>query len=359
MPKAKSKTPKTPALYLRASAWKTWQQCALSLILKDESPFKPEQDEFAAEGTKIHAAIEADLKGVEREKLDVETEAIIGFAVRATRAEAGELPIRTEVFNSQKVQGVTIGGTADALIDGETTITVIDFKTGWRKIEAQTEEGGKVVPNTQLKIYAHLNRKQGQTHWRGVIINARLNSISMTGPHPFEKTYLKDLATDAKTRAAKKQTQVGNHCAYCHALARCVPVRDAIKKWIVPGADDGIKNRKDDWSELLNLKKPFETLVKRAASDALKYVELGGEIPGVSVELSGGTRAWPNDLSEKALADRLGVPLEKLTTRELLSPKQALDAGVVTLEQVTAVAIQPMRRGLKIQVAKKEKAEGK
>lgn len=349
MKNTKSKTPKTPALYLRASAWKTWQQCALSLILKDESPFKPEQDEFAAEGTKIHAAIEADLKGDTREKYDVETEAVIGFAVRMARTEAGGLPIRTEVFNSQKVGTVTIGGTADALIDGETAITVIDFKTGWRKIEAEDNE--------QLKIYAHLNRKQGQTHWRGVIINARLNSVTMTGPHPFEKTYLKDLAAEAKARAAKKQTQVGNHCGYCHALARCVPVRDAIKKWIVPGADDGIKNRKADWSELLNLKKPFETLVKRAASDALKYVELGGEIPGVSVELSGGTRAWPNDLSEVALADKLGVKLEKLTTRELLSPKQALDAGVVTLEQVTAVAIQPMRRGLKITVAKK--TEGK
>lgn len=340
---AKTKTEKKQPIYLRASAWKVWQTCALSLILKDETPFKPEQDEFAAEGTKIHAAIEADLKGEARERFDVETEAVVDFAVRVTRTEAQGLPIRNEVFNSAKIKGVSVGGTADALIDSETNLTVIDFKTGWKKVDA--------AENEQLKIYAHLNQKQGQATWTGVIINARLNSISTTGPNPFDKKYLSALADDAAKRAAKKQTQVGNHCAYCPALAVCVPVRDAIKKWTAPGADDGIKNRKADWSEMLNLIKPFETLAKRVKSDALKYVELGGEIPGVSVEYSGGSRAWPRDLGVAALAERLGVDVDKLTDSYVISPAEAEKAGV-DREKIQAVAIQPMRRALAVRAIK-------
>ena len=346
---------KPPALYLRASGWKVWQTCALSLIVKDETPFPPEQDEFAAEGTKIHAAIEAELKGhgheyKAREFYDVETEAVIDFAVRVTKSEAAGLPVRCEVFNDCKIQGVTIGGTADAIIDGETVLTIVDFKTGWVKQEAENNE--------QLKIYAHLNAKRGQTSWRGVIINARLNSISMTGPHPFDKKYLAGLAADAKKRVAVVQTQVGNHCTYCPALARCKPVRAAIEKWLVPGADDGIKNRKDDWSEMLNLAKPADKLFKRIKSDALKYVELGGEIPGVSIEYSGGTRAWPKDLALPALAEKLGVePGALLGEIPVMSPAQAEEKGVPR-EKISAVAIQPMRRGLKISLPKKA-AEGK
>lgn len=339
MSEAKKKTTKPHALYLRASGWKTWQACSLSLILKDETPFPPDSDEFAAEGTKIHAAIESDLKGVTREPLDLETEAVIQFAVRTAKSTAGALPIRTEVFNSAKIKGVTIGGTADAIIDGAKDLVIIDFKTGWMQVDA--------AENEQLKIYAHLNAKQGQKEWRGVIINARLNTISFTGPHPFDKKYLAGMASDAIARVAQVQTKVGNHCAYCPALAVCQPVRTAIKKWLVPGADDGIKNRKGDWLEFLSLIKPFEKLAERLKSDALKYIELGGEIPGVSVQFSGGSRAWPRDLNIVGLSAALGVSAGDLSDFKIVSPAEAEKRGVPR-EKIQAVAIQPMRRGLKI-----------
>lgn len=340
MSEAKKKTTaKTPAIYLRASAWKTWQACALSLIVKDETPFPPDADEFAAEGTAIHAAIESDLKGAAREPFDLEQEAIVSFAVRATLTEAAGAPVRTEVYSAAKVAGVSIGGTADALIDADDVLTVIDFKTGWRQVDA--------AGNEQLKIYAHLNQKQGQKQWRGVIINARLNTISLTGPHPFDKKYLASLATEATARVKAKQVAVGNHCAFCPALARCVPVRDAIKKWVAPGADDGIKNRKDDWAEFLSLIKPFEKLAERLKSDALKYIELGGEIPGVSVQFSGGSRAWPRDMILSVLADKLGIDRERLVEEKVISPAEAEKRGVPR-DKIQAVAIQPMRRGLKV-----------
>jgi hypothetical protein len=132
-------------------------------------------------------------------------------------------------------------------------------------------------------------------------------------------------------------------------------VRDAIKKWIQPGADDGIKSRKDDWSDMLNIMKPAETLFKRVKSDALKYIELGGELPGIGVEYSGGSRAWPNSMHPSDLAARLGIKEKDLFTEKMISPAEAEKNGVPR-DKIQVVAIQPMRRGLKIQVAKKGEA---
>jgi len=347
MSEAKKKTKKAPAPYLRASGWKTWQQCALSLIIKDETPFPPEQDEFASEGTKIHAAIEAELKGGARERLDIEQEAIVDFAVRVTRSEAGENAFKVESYHEQKTGQVKQAARIDVEIDEPDTITILDFKTGWKMVEAQNEVNGKTIPDTQLKMGAHLGHKRHHKFWRGIIINARLNHISMTGPHPIEKNYLKELAADAVKRVAAVQTQVGNHCAFCPALARCKPVRAAIQKWLVPGADDGIKNRKDDWAECLSLAKPAEKLFDRIKSDAMKYVELGGEIPGVSIEMSGGSRAWPRDLMLPELAAKLGVAREKMYEEKIISPAEAEKRGVPR-EKIQAVAIQPMRRALRV-----------
>lgn len=210
-----------------------------------------------------------------------------------------------------------------------------------------------MIPNTQLKMGAHLGHKQHHKFWRGVIINARLNHISMTGPHPIEKNYLKELAADAVKRVAVVQTQVGNHCAFCPALSVCKPVRAAIQKWLVPGADDGLRSRREDWVELLSIIKPAENLFKRVKSDAVKYLELGGDLPGVSFEFSGGSRAWPRDLPLKELAAKLAVPVEALSETSLISPAQAEKNGV-SRELIQAVAIQPLRRGLKIGTVKKE-----
>lgn len=331
---------KTNSLYLRASAWRTWQTCALSLILKDETPFAPESDAFAAEGTALHAAIESELTGKARATLDVEHEAIVRFAVDATKIETSKNKIKCEQFiDYPAAPAVKISGTADVVIDEGDTICIIDHKTGWKAVEAEN--------NAQLKIYAHLFAGREHKKWRGVIINARLNSISYTGPHDIEKNYLRAIATDAKKRASAKQTKTGNHCAYCAALAICKPVREDIKKWLSPGADDGIKDRKADWQELLSLAKPAEKLFERAKADALKYIDLGGEIPGVGVEYSGGSRAWPRDLDTESLAARLGVAVETITETKTISPAQAEKVGV-SRDAIRAIAIQPTRRGLKI-----------
>ena len=85
----------------------------------------------------------------------------------------------------------------------------------------------------------------------------------------------------------------------------------------------------------------------------MKYVELGGEIPGVSIEMSGGSRAWPRDLTLDALAEKLGVKVSDLSDSKTVSPAEAEKRGVPR-EKIQAVAIQPMRRGLKISAVKKE-----
>jgi len=339
-----SKRKKSESLLLRASSWQTWRKCALSLKLKDESPFRErekdtKEDEYAAEGTRIHAAIEADLKGQSRERFDIETEAIINFAVNAAKIEASSDKLESEVFASVLTRGVTIAGTADAVIHREDEIVIIDFKTGYKEISAENNE--------QLKIYAHLLQRQGQKTWRGIIVNARLNSISYTGPHEFEKKYLSSLIADALERLKNKQYAVGNHCTYCPVLAVCQPFRAELAKWLEPGVEDGIKNRKEDWVRLLALMKPAEKLFERVKADALKYIELGGELPGVSVEFSGGNRAWPAGLPAAEIAAQLGVDESELYDKKIISPAE-LERRGVSREKINAVAVQPTRRTLKV-----------
>jgi CRISPR/Cas system-associated exonuclease Cas4 (RecB family) len=337
-----SKRKKSESLLLRASSWRTWQKCALSLKLKDESPFREKdtkEDEYAAEGTRIHAAIEADLKGQSREKFDVETEAIVSFAVNAAKTEASSDKLESEVFASVLKRGVTIAGTADAVIHRDDELVIIDFKTGYKEISAESNE--------QLKIYAHLLQRQGQKTWRGIIVNARLNSLSYTGPHEFEKRYLSGIITDVLQRLKSKQHVVGSHCAYCSALAVCQLFRVELTKWLIPGIEDGIKNRKEDWVRLLALIKPAEKLFERVKADALKYIELGGELPGVSVEFSGGTRAWPTGLPAAEIATQLGVDESALYDKKIISPAE-LERRGVPREKINAVAVQPMRRTLKV-----------
>jgi len=339
-----SKRKKSEAYVLRASAWRTWQKCALSLKLKDESLFRErekdtKEDEYAAEGRKIHAAIESDLKGQSREKLDIETEAIVSFAVNVAKTEAGSDKIESEVFASVLTRGITISGTADAVIHRDDELVIIDFKTMYKEISAENNE--------QLKIYAHLLQRQGQKTWRGIIVNARLNSISYTGPHEFEKRYLSGLIADVLERLKTNQHVVGSHCAYCSVLAVCQLFRVELTKWLVPGVEDGIKNRKDDWVRLLAIMKPAEKLFERVKADALKYIELGGELPGVSVEFSGGTRAWPAGVPAAEIASQMGIDESALYDKKIVSPAE-LERRGVPREKINAVAVQPTRRTLKV-----------
>ena len=345
--KASTKTKSKPAtklskskatLSVSPSAWMVWEKCALSLQ-NVKSSFVLERDEYAKAGTALHKAISDTLilgKAVALENDD--DAALVRFAVDTAHSEVSEHLFIEERITAV-VNGVDFSGTADIISFFNDTVIVIDFKTGWREVEA---EG-----NSQLKIYAHaavgLDKKIKR--WKGIIINARFNSVSYTGGN-IEPDYLSKTAKDILDRTKKKQYKTGNHCAYCQRLSTCSKVRDAIAAWIKPGAIDSITREPERLAEALRLAKPAEKLFETIKKEAQLFIDLGGVIPGITVEYTAGTRTWPRDMTVDEVAGRIGLDTMKMLETSTISPAEATRRGA-DKDAINSIAIRPPRKGFK------------
>ncbi len=331
----KSKT----TLSVSPSAWMVWEKCALSLQAV-KSPIVLERDEYAKEGTRLHKAIEQTLRGEAPVIEDSDDAALVRFAVETTRRELdGNVNFAVESGLSAKIKNVTFTGTVDCIATKGDTVTIIDHKMGWREVDA---EG-----NSQLKLYAHLAARIDNTidHWKGIIINARFNSVTYTGGD-IDDDYLIIVADDLIARTAKKQFQTGNHCAYCQRLSTCSKIRAEIVKWTKPGAIDSITRQPEKLAEALRLAKPAEKLFETIKKEAQLFMDLGGAIPGVAVEYTAGTRAWPRDMEVKEIAGKIGIDENDMYDTKIISPAQAEKAGA-NKEAINALAIRPPRKGFK------------
>ena len=336
-----SKSKGTGALSVSPSAWMVWEKCALSLQAV-KSPLVLERDEYAKEGTRLHAVIAQMLqKGVGAPvPNDSDDAALVRFAVETVRQELnGNVNYAVESGLSVKIKNVSFSGTADVLATKDDTVTIIDHKMGWREVEA---EG-----NSQLKLYAHMEavRHEKINRWKGIVINARFNSVSYTGGE-IDPHYLSTTAKDILARTAKKQFQTGNHCAYCQRLSTCAKIRAEIAKWTRPGAIDSITREPERLSEALRLAKPAEKLFETIKKEAQLFMDLGGVIPGVTVEYTAGTRAWPRDMNRLDIAARIGVKIEDMLEESFKSPAQAEKVGA-DKDAINSIAIRPPRKGFK------------
>lgn len=336
-PKLRSKA---APLFVSPSAWMVWEKCALSLQAV-KSPLVLERDEYAKEGTRLHGVIADVLRGATHpEQADPDDAALIRFAVETVKAELnGHGNYAVENGLSVKVKNVLFSGTADCLAVTGDTATVIDHKMGWREVEA---EG-----NSQLKLYAHMAAAADEKieRWKGIIINARFNSVSYTGGD-IDDDYLLAIADDLIIRTAKKQFQTGNHCAYCQRLSTCTKIRAAVVKWTKPGAIDSITRTPEKLAEALRLAKPAEKLFETIKKEAQLFMDLGGVIPGVTVEHTAGTRAWPRDMEVKEIAGKIGIDENDMYDTKIISPAQAEKAGA-DKDAINALAIRPPRKGFK------------
>jgi hypothetical protein len=335
----KSKSKSAIALSVSPSAWMVWEKCALSLQAV-KSPLVLERDEYAKEGTRLHAIIADTLRGETPHVEDTDDAALVRFAVETVKQElAGNVNFAVESGLSVKVKNVQFSGTADVAATENDLVTVMDHKMGWREVEA---EG-----NSQLKLYAHMEAAQNEKikWWKGIIINARFNSVTYTGGE-IDPYYLSETATDLLSRTAKKQFLTGNHCAYCQRLSTCAKIRAAIAKWTRPGAIDSITRTPEKLAEALRLAKPAEKLFETIKKEAQLFMDLGGVIPGVTVEYTAGTRAWPRDMSRLDIATKIGVRIENMIEGAFKSPAQAEKIGA-DKDAINAIAIRPPRKGFK------------
>ncbi len=339
--KSKSKSPgqKTAALSVLPSAWMVWEKCALSLQAA-KSPLVLERDEYAKEGTRLHGIIADVLKGEAKYADDDDDAALIRFAVETVKQELdGNANYAVESGLSVKIKHVQFSGTADVIATKGDTVIIMDHKMGWREVDA---EG-----NNQLKLYAHMEaaRDEKIKCGKGIIINARFNSVSYTGGE-IDPDYLSTTAKDILARTAKKQFQTGNHCAYCQRLSTCAKIRAEIAKWTRPGAIDSITRTPEKLAEALRLAKPAEKLFETIKKEAQLFMDLGGIIPGVTVEYTAGTRAWPRDMNRLDIAAKIGVKLEDMIEETFKSPAQAEKIGA-DKDAINALAIRPPRKGFK------------
>jgi hypothetical protein len=329
---------KAPALFVSPSAWMVWEKCALSLQAV-KSPLVLERDEYAKKGTELHKAVEQELKG-EKVALESDDTAIVRFVVETVRQELeGHTNFALEYGVSAKRGNVTFFGKPDCKTVIDDKVVVIDYKMGWREVEA---EG-----NSQLKLYAHMEAASNKKikSWKGIIINARFNSVSYTGGE-IDNYYLANTAKDILTRTAKKQFATGNHCAYCQRLSICPKIRAEIVKWTKPGAIDSITRTPEKLAEALRLAKPAEKLFETIKKEAQLFMDLGGAIPGVSLEFTAGTRAWPRDMEVKEIAGKIGIDENDMYDTKVVSPAQAEKAGA-DKDAINAIAIRPPRKGFK------------
>lgn len=340
-PKTAKAVSKAAPLVVSPSAWMVWEKCALSLQAV-KTPLVLERDEYAKEGTRLHDLIAETLRYSAHSPVIADTEdaALVRFAAETVRRELnGNMNYAVENSLSVKVKDVVFSGTADCIVTEGNAVTVIDHKMGWREVEA---EG-----NSQLKLYAHMAAAADEKieRWKGIIINARFNSVSYTGGE-IDNYYLANTAKDILTRTAKKQFQTGNHCAYCQRLSICSKIRAEIVKWTKPGAIDSITRTPEKLAEALRLAKPAEKLFETIKKEAQLFIDLGGAIPGVAIEYTAGTRAWPRDMNRLDIATRIGVKIETMIEETFKSPAQAEKAGA-DKDAVNAIAIRPPRKGFK------------
>jgi len=337
--KSKSKSPSAQAAVLSVSpsAWMVWEKCALSLQAV-KTPLVLERDDYAKEGTRLHNLVALNLHG--KTEIPMNDEALVRFAVETVKQELhGNANFAVESGLTAKIKTVQFSGTADVIATKGDTVTIIDHKMGWREVEA---EG-----NNQLKLYAHMEaaRDEKIKCWKGIIINARFNSVSYTGGE-IDPYYLSTTAKDILARTAKKQFQTGNHCAYCQRLSTCAKIRAEIAKWTRPGAIDSITRTPEKLAEALRLAKPAEKLFETIKKEAQLFMDLGGIIPGVTVEYTAGTRAWPRDMNRLDIAARIGVKIEDMLEESFKSPAQAEKVGA-DKDAINSIAIRPPRKGFK------------
>jgi len=335
----KLKSKGTGTLSVSPSAWMVWEKCALSLQAV-KSPLILERDEYAKEGTRLHGMIAAELTGAYHTPLEGDDAALVRFTVETVRRELYDHEAYAiEHSLVTKVKNVLFSGTVDCMAVAGDAVTVIDHKMGWREVEA---EG-----NSQLKLYAHMEAAQNDTikRWHGVIVNARFNSVSYTGGE-IDPYYMSTTAKDILARTAKKQFQTGNHCAYCQRLSTCAKIRAEIAKWTRPGAIDSITRTPEKLAEALRLAKPAEKLFETIKKEAQLFMDLGGVIPGVTVEYTAGTRAWPRDMNQIDIAAKIGLKLKDMIEETFKSPAQAEKVGA-DKDAINSIAIRPPRKGFK------------
>ena len=242
---------------------------------------------------------------------------------------------------------LAIKGKADAVIYDKKTFTlyVYDWKTGGSQVEDLTEE--------QLVLYAfsaieHFLKKEVQPVSKvGLIyVNPDLNT-SMTknfNPPEIEKKVYEIIE---KIGAKKKEGyNVGEHCLYCPAKSACPELLKNLQNLISPEV-----NAKpiEKFSEMqLDLIRVGAKVIDELKDRMKTYLTFHSDktLHGYILADRRGERSFRQDADIKLVAETLGVKVDDLYEKKLLSVKKIEDKGL-EITKVKDFIFQPTSKVLK------------
>lgn len=314
-----------------ASRAHVWAFCEPSedLAQASKNPFRRQSAE-QAEGVAIHAAIHAHfddavkLSAENQATLDASDDAaeVVDFCVQVVRHlinenKAGFQSLHFETIVDFEDKNLKIAARPDlVIVTPLNNLIVVDYKTGYVPVEAEGNE--------QLKIYAHAfarKHKIQPTHITGVIISPRLSTVEYT-----EIAYDPDFFANLHAQLKKREGRfiVGAHCKNCAALTTCRLFRETAIKYYEPHLRDGLTSRPEEWQKLLAIARPAKKFFEEILDEAKNYLEMGGALDGVGLTKSAGRRAWFREITPDEIAEKIGVPVDKLLDPpKIKSPAQA------------------------------------
>ena len=288
-------------MHLRPSQAPIWMHCIESAKLIEKYELKGFVGEAAFRGTRIHQRVHDNLTlKCPPYTLDCPEEEAIAKAILH---ELGKLfnnfclnkitlikRYDSEVFISDS-NFFDLGGTPDlVLYHNDNTATIIDYKTGMLKVNANT---------WQLKVYAVilLQKHPGLEKIRLIIIQPTCNNID---EYILTKKYIEEITTKIKTQIEGDSHVAGNHCRYCAAKIICPKyltlLGDAMKQIV------NIENLTlEQKISVLEHEKFIINAIGIIKEELESRVKLGEEISGVKLVYKNGRRQYTDP--KKALGD--------------------------------------------------------
>lgn len=334
--------PKHHAL-LSASASRRWLNCTPSAVLESHEP--DTSSPFAEEGTRAHALAEKKLKSWIRSNRKSHFKADDGEMAEATD---GYRDYVIEVFNGEKKKTpdaellieqkldfskwVPSGfGTGDAVIIGDDTLHIIDFKYG-KGVKVSAED------NSQMLLYAAgaldvfgalYDFDKITTHiYQPRIGNVSESTITVSALEDWLETVVKPKA-DLASKGDGDQ-RPGDWCRFCKVRAKCKARADFDIEAVKASGFDTDPNLldKEDIESILPMLDELQSWIKDLSQYALDQALQGVHYKGFKVVEGRSNRKVVDDKGLIDALHKMGYEDDVIMTKPKLQTITALEKAV-------------------------------
>lgn len=334
--------PKQHAL-LSASASRRWLNCTPSAVLESHEP--DTSSPFAEEGTRAHALAEKKLKSWIRSNRKSHFKADDGEMAEATD---GYRDYVIEVFNGEKKKTpdaellieqkldfskwVPSGfGTGDAVIIGDDTLHIIDFKYG-KGVKVSAED------NSQMLLYAAgaldvfgalYDFDKITTHiYQPRIGNVSESTITVSALEDWLETVVKPKADLASK--GEGDPRPGDWCRFCKIRAKCKARADFDIEAVKASGFDTDPNLldKEDIESILPMLEELQSWIKDLSQYALDQALDGVKYRGFKVVEGRSNRKVIDDKGLIDALHKMGYEDDVIMTKPKLQTITALEKAV-------------------------------